>query len=490
MGQVFDEDLRIIAPDGVPFEKFGQSVAAWGPVVFVGANTDGTGSVYAFDSMIGHHMFQIKSSDIAQGDSFGCSVSASGSTLIVGAYGDDDAGSRSGSAYLFDATTGDQTFKLTPSNAAAQDRFGHSVAVADSVAVVGAYLNDDAGMDTGSAYLFDTKTGNQLFVLTAPDLLPSSSFGYSVGISGNIAVVGAPSASSGGIVAGAAYVFDVLTGEMMFKLIASDAGQYDQFGRSVSVSGDIAVVGAPASGVSGTNWGSAYVFDVRTGQQLHKLVPSDATEDGYFGYSTSVSGATAVVGARFAGDAGPNSGAAYLFDVQSGKQIARLRASDGQGGDELGVSVSIDGSVVVVGADRADVAGASSGAAFIFHGTPGILEQPTGFVATSGQEAVFSVLPKWSNGVSYQWRRNAVALDNSDNITGASSPTLRIIASEQDEAYYDCVLTKFGSGSITNRVVLAVTPDPDACFVDVNGDGAVNFFDIQLFISFFGVGCP
>ncbi|MCH8165013.1 MAG: FG-GAP repeat protein, partial [Planctomycetes bacterium] len=94
--------------------------------------------------------------DGAADDFFGFSVAISGATAIVGAFQDDDNGAaNSGSAYLFDTTTGRQIAKLLADDGAAQDLFGYSVAISGETAIVGAYFDDDNGSNSGSAYLFD-----------------------------------------------------------------------------------------------------------------------------------------------------------------------------------------------------------------------------------------------------------------------------------------------------------------------------------------------
>ncbi len=142
-------------------------------------------------------------SDATAADDFGYSVAISGNTAIVGAHGNDDVGLESGSAYLFDITTGNQLAKLTASDAAARDWFGRSVAISDNTAIVGAY--GDGG---GSAYLFDITTGNQLAKLTASDAATDDLFGYSVAISGNTAIVGACFDDDAGDWSGSAYLFE------------------------------------------------------------------------------------------------------------------------------------------------------------------------------------------------------------------------------------------------------------------------------------------
>ncbi|MBL4591611.1 MAG: FG-GAP repeat protein, partial [Phycisphaerales bacterium] len=133
---------------------------------------------------------KITASDAAAEDFFGSSVAISGTTAIVGADRDDDAGSESGSAYIFDTTTGQEFFKLTASDAEAGDLFGFSVAISGTTAIVGAVFDRNAGSFSGSAYIFDTTTGQQLFKLTASDAAPFDRFGFSVAISGTTAIVG------------------------------------------------------------------------------------------------------------------------------------------------------------------------------------------------------------------------------------------------------------------------------------------------------------
>ncbi len=103
----------------------------------------------------GNQLAKFTASDAAAGDLFGFSVAISGNTALVGARWDDDGGPKSGSAYLFDVTTGNQIAKLTADDAATDDIFGFSVAISGNTALVGAFRDDDGGSDSGSAYLFE-----------------------------------------------------------------------------------------------------------------------------------------------------------------------------------------------------------------------------------------------------------------------------------------------------------------------------------------------
>ncbi len=156
------------------------------------------------------------------------------------------------------------------------------------------------------------------------------------------------------------------------KIVGSDTGSFDLFGRSVAVSGDTAVVGAPGDDIgANTSQGSAYVF-TRSGTnwtQQQKLTSSDGAAGDVFGYSVSISGDTIVVGAYLA-DVGANAdqGAAYVFTRSSGTwtQQAKLTASDGAAGDFFGWSVSLKSDIAIVGAPFDDVTATDEGSAYIF----------------------------------------------------------------------------------------------------------------------------
>ena len=296
---------------------------------------------------------KLTASDAAEGDWFGRSVAISGNTAIVAAFNDDDGGDLSGSAYLFNTTTGEELFKLTASDADEGDNFGCSVAISGNTAIVGAWANDDAGYrsNSGSAYLFNITTGEELFKLTASDASArdNDQFGCSVGISGNTAIIGAHRQSSLGQYSGAAYLFDVTSGEELYKLTASDTGGGDRFGCSVAVSGNTAIVGAFAND---DHSGSAYLFDVTTGEEYpHKLTASDAAVSDYFGDSVAISGNTAIVGAHGNDDGGNHSGSAYLFNITTGEELFKLTASDAAASDAFSNhSVGISGNTAIVGA--------------------------------------------------------------------------------------------------------------------------------------------
>lgn len=432
--------------------------------------------------------FKFIASDAAEFDQFGSSIAISGNTAIVGTPFDDDAGDGSGSAYLFDTTAGLELFKLTATDAAAGDEFGNSVAISGGIAIVGADEDDDAGDGSGSAYLFDTTTGLQLFKLTANDAAANDAFGHSVAIFGTTAIVGTPFDDDTGSISGSAYIFDTTTGLQLFKLTASDAAESDSFGYSVAISGTTVIVGARGDNSS---TGAAYVFDSTTGLQLFKLTASDGAFTDNFGGSVAISGTTAIVGARFSDDAGffSNSGSAHIFDTTTGQQLFKLTASDAEIDDYYGSSVAISSAGIIVGANGDDDAGSGSGSAYVFIRPPEITSQPQSIIVSPGETAVFNVGVTSPGARVYRWRRDGVEMSNGGNISGALSPSLQIVAQPGDAAIYDCVITN-PLEVVSEEVILSVRSDPNECVVDLNDDGELDFFDVSEFLTLFGMGCP
>jgi hypothetical protein len=263
---------------------------------------------------------------------------------------------------------------------AAGDMFGASVAVSGSVAIVGA-PNHASGEGVAYVWVQSGSTWTLAQELSAKDGAKGDGFGSSVAVSGGIAVVGAPSHTVGGhTAAGAAYVF-VQSGSAWTEaseLTAGDAAASDGFGTSVAVSGTTAVVGAPFHAASGhSEAGAAYVFAQSAGtwSQQAELTASDGKVADLFGFSVSVSGGTAIVGA-YAHQVGSNAqaGAAYAFTESAGTwtEQQELTASDGASKDLFGASVAASGDLVIVGALQHKVGMLSqAGAAYVFGGGAG-----------------------------------------------------------------------------------------------------------------------
>jgi hypothetical protein len=351
-------------------------------------------------------------SDRATDDQFGIAVSISGDYAIVGAYSEDHDPSggnnlpNAGSAYLFhyNGTNWYQQQKIVPSDRDYEDRFGVSVAISGDFAIVGTYGEDEDSLggnsvyEAGSAYLFhriDTVWTEQQKIV-ASDRGEYDYFGNSVSISGNYAIVGAygechdTTGTDSLYNAGSAYIFHFngTRWTEQQKIVAPDRAEYDQFGYSVSISGDYALAGAwlddhDAANLNPlSNAGSAHIF-VRSGstwKQQQKIVSADRSTRDIFGYSVSLSGNDAIIGAYQEGhDASggaykAEAGSAYLFhrDDTTWTQQQKIVASDRSADDQFGFSVSIAGDYAMVGAylDAQDASGANplhfAGSAYIF----------------------------------------------------------------------------------------------------------------------------
>ena len=315
---------------------------------------------------LGDQLAKLLPDDGAAGDGFGVSVSVSGSIAIFGVWKDDDNGEDSGSAYLFDLTTNKQIFKLLADDGAASDRFGHSVAISDTVAIVGSHHNNENGADSGSVYIFDICTGKQIAKLLPNDGAAGDIFGISLAVSGITAIVGATGDDENGNNAGAAYLFNISTGNQIAKLLPDDGAEFDLFGISVAITEKVAIVGAWFDDDNGHSSGSAYLFDTTTGLQIAKLLPNDGAANDWFGTSVAINDTVAIVGAHLDDDSDTNSGSAYLFDITTGLQINKLLPKEGALYDAFGLDVAISNTIAMVGVQGDDDNGDDSGSVYLF----------------------------------------------------------------------------------------------------------------------------
>jgi len=376
------QEQKLTAADAAAFDQFGFSMALSGDTAVIGALGDNSnaGSAYVLiRSAVSPHTWaeqaKLTALDAGSGDLLGLTVDIDGDTAVVGAPGDNGG---SGSAYVFvrSGSTWSQQQRLTTSPIATDAGFGGSVSISGNTVVIGAYATDDVPFNSGSAYVFvrSGTTWTQQQKLTASDAAGGDLFGTSVSVDGNTALVSATGNDDGGSNSGCTYVF-VRTGttwSQQAKLIADDDDAADEFGCRVSLSGDSALIGAKGDDGAGNGAGAAYVF-VRSGTtwtQQSKLTALDAAGGDVFGNAVSIDGALAVIGSIADDDGGTNTGSAYLF-ARSGSpptwtQKAKMTASDPGSQDQFGISVAVLGNTILVGAkDNAD-AGTSSGSAYAY----------------------------------------------------------------------------------------------------------------------------
>lgn len=405
---------KLVASDADSFDYFGSSVSIDGDTLAVGAPYDeGGGSVYVLGRNHGGtdawgEVAKLNGFDAEIYDHFGASVSISGNAIIVGADYDDDHGESSGSAYVFGQNQGGadawgQVTKIVAADGASEDFFGKSVFISGDTVVVGSANDDDNGLDSGAAYVFERNQGGsdawgQVAKQPAPSSLTAreDQFGFSVDTDGNIVVVGTPHDDGNGLDSGAVYIFERDQGGgdgwgQIAKLLASDGADDHWFGYSVAISGDTVVVGRKRDGNSGTIPSSAYVFDRNEGGtdawgEVIKLDPLGGVGSTYFAASVSISGDTVVVGdfgAQFAHVYYRNEGGSNSWG-----QVVRL--SDDGSDTDFGDAVAISGNTIVVGAYRDDDNGTFSGSAYVYDRSEGGIDawgQVAKLMASDGEES-------------------------------------------------------------------------------------------------------
>ncbi|MCX6671916.1 MAG: leucine-rich repeat protein, partial [Euryarchaeota archaeon] len=370
------EMQKLLASDPTSNSTFGDSVSISGDTALIGTpytdNRNVSGSAYVFTRTGTTWTQQAKL--LASGETYGFkfgynSVSIDGDTALIGASGYEGKPVHPRASYVFtrNGTTWTQQAKLLASDGTPYDWFGYSVSLEGNTALIGAYEDNHNGAMSGSAYVFTRNgtTWTQQAKLLASDGRASDNFGFSVSLNGGAALIGACADNDNGQFSGSVYVFTRTgtTWTQQQKLLASDGASGDNFGYSVFLSGDTALIGAPYD----DNNGSAYVF-TRTGTtwtQQQKLLASDGAAGDRFGCSFAVSGDTALIGAKYDGDNGDESGSAYVF-TRTGitwTQQQKLVASDGAAADTFGDSVSLSGGTALIGAHGSEF---DTGAGYVF----------------------------------------------------------------------------------------------------------------------------
>ena len=266
--------------------------------------------------------------------------------------------------------------KLSAADSWAAGEFGYSTAVVGDMILVGAREHGELGWKAGAAHVFerdDDRLWNETQFLLASDGAAYDRFGHSVAATPEFLFVGAPYSDRSGLAdVGAVYIFVKQSGvwEESAKLIPSDVAVSGKFGWSLAAQGEWLVVGANSDDDLGSASGSVYIFRLTDGSyiQHQKLLASDGAAGDKFGCAVSLSGAILVVGAERDDDAGPSSGSAYVFDLSGDtwSEVAKLTASDGAAGDQFGQAVAASAGIIVVGSTGADEADYNGGAAYVF----------------------------------------------------------------------------------------------------------------------------
>ncbi|MEQ1748674.1 MAG: choice-of-anchor D domain-containing protein, partial [Prosthecobacter sp.] len=316
---------------------------------------------------------------------FGTSVAVDGIYTVVGSPLDDAGSTDSGVVKVYHTNTGVLLHTIANPSPATNDQFGISVSVSGSRLIVGAHLDDTGSTDSGNAYVYDLSSGPpSLPTLTLPNPGPASSdnYGYAVAISGSYVAVSARLDDTGASNAGSVYVYDlsaVSPSTPLLTLNNPSPAVNDNFGISVAISGARLVVGAYFDDTGATDAGSAYVFDLTSGTPAtpsFTLNNPSAVASDFFGVSVSISGTKVAVGARQDDALAVDSGSVYVYDLAGGTPTTptlSLGNPDPEASDFFGTSVALSGTNLFVGAIYDNTGAADSGEAYVFDllsGTP------------------------------------------------------------------------------------------------------------------------
>ncbi len=334
----------------------------------------GAAYIYRWSGSTLQQVTRVTASDESAVDRFGSSVSVSDHVVLVGAPYDDHIGELdAGSAYVYryNGSTWIEEQKLTATVAETNAQFGSSVAIDDDVAFVGTKNEGNTGGSDGSGAVYVFRYNGANWVeedkLTASDAAPSDQFGSSVSVFGDEAFVGAPLGDcDAGADCGALYVYrwNGSTWVQEEKLTGSDAAAGDQFGASVSANGDLVIAGAPlVDCTGGFDCGAVYLYhwNGTTWADEDKLT-GRSTGD-LFGWSVSLHGNVGLVGAPSAegGSDGEDCGAAYLVRPHDNtwRANSRFAPSEVARGDAFGAAVALSENMAAVGAMFQDFWGSS-----------------------------------------------------------------------------------------------------------------------------------
>ena len=346
-GAAWIESTKLLADDGTHCDWFGKSVAVSGDTAVVGANLDDgplrdgfydddTGSAYVFERLQGpdgevwRQTAKLRAEPQIEWAEFGFDVEIDGDTIVVSAWHDPTAGFNTGAVYVFrrDGDEWAQEAQLLPGDPDAGDEFGIDIAIDGDTILVGTPRDDEHGADSGAAYVFRRvgEVWRQEAILRTPDSSKGDNFGWSVALDGDRALIGAPFHDGDELDAGGAYIFERNgnTWSETQRVLPRDPFNGAWFGRAVGIAGDFLVVGAPR-------------FDRLT---------ADGIANELF-----------------------NIGVSYVFHRgdESWVQIVQLRADDAGEGDDFGWTIAMTEENLIVGAWLDDTeAGVDTGSLYSF----------------------------------------------------------------------------------------------------------------------------
>ncbi len=342
---------------------------------------------------------RIVNPDPDQGKQFGYAVAVSGDLVVVG---DPQYTTTKlvGRAYLFDARNGELLYTLENPDASlvpSPDQFGSAVAIEGNRVLVGAPNDFDeitVTDEVGKAYLFDATTGALLQTLVNPDPDEFDNFGQSVALAGDRALVGSDD-NTGGLRSGTAYLFDISTAALEQTIPNPNPADFDFFSHSLAMEADQLLLGAIGDDTGVSEAGAAYLINADSGMVLRSLLNPMPGSGDRFGWSVALGSGHLLVGAYQDDTLATDAGAAYLFDLASGALRLTINNPNPTQNDNFGSSVAVAENTLLVSAYRDNL---GAGAVYLFDGETGVGEKTINN-PDPGQSIWFG----WSAAISGNW---------------------------------------------------------------------------------------
>ena len=337
-------------------------------------------------------------------DAFGFSIATQDDKIIVGSSHANPPEGEVQAVYIFDSDSGEiiQTlYNPTPSEL---DSFGHAVAVDSSHIFISSPTDDAVAPYSGAVYMFDPLTGNLIRTFQKPTPSEGDNFGDHIAVKDGFLLVGATNDDAGAVDAGAAYLFNTQTGDLVQTFLNPTPATEERFGKSCTFVEDKVLIGASWASIDGPNQGEAYLFDITTGNLIVTLHKPEGSSGTNYGYSSASNDNTFIIGSITDTIDGITSGAAYLYDSLTGDLLRTFKNPTPEDGDWFGHSFAYLDNYILIGALGDDTVGEDSGAVYLFDITTGDLlhtfyhpypsqDERLGFaIALTSQKLVFSAI--------------------------------------------------------------------------------------------------
>lgn len=299
-------------------------------------------------------------------DAFALCVAADDTYLVVGAQSDSTNGLGAGAVYVFDINTGEQLHKLIASTVSAHDIFGSSVDIDDGMIVVGSRMDNVRGKNSGSAYVFDAESGEELHKFKMNDGKEHHQFGYAVAIDDGLIAISAPGDRDGRITddpkslqaSGSVYIFDVSTFELKGKIRADNPVEHNWFGKLLALEGNLLAIASPML---------VQVYDAHSLEMLSEIRDVSDTKDRFYAHSISIAGGEVLVNGTDRVKSSFHTGVVHVHDALTGEWKSTLKPDDAASDNYFGGSIAALGDYAVIGATGDSTLATRSGAAYLFH---------------------------------------------------------------------------------------------------------------------------